>query len=594
MDTILSVKRHNTRLPRSRANNRYLHLLVPVAVVIVAALLHWIETQHIDHAGVDQQVEFTRASRQVLNTISALPETGENTQVLHSGLLDSIATRPEVQCAVLELPNGNRVVSGHAKSICGQSTSTAEIAVARHDGYSLSVYHTTDLLKQTHAIYLRITLVALLCGLFLAIVFNGLFHDLFVKRELLFRFKAQKQAQRERAVAERLATEAEAHSKAKSNFLATMSHEIRTPLNGIVGMASLLADSLKDETKRGYAQMISTSGHALLAILNDALDLSKIDAGKLTMRPEVCDLKLSISEAVDLFKMRAKEKGIDCVCVLDDSLPRYVEIDTLRLRQLLTNLISNAIKFTDHGGVVLNARAARDDSKPDRAIIRIDVADTGIGIEDENIVGIFDRFSQAKQSAQTQVQGTGLGLAICREIAHLMQGTISVTSTPGEGTTFTLNLNLPVAEQISGNDKLEMPRTGAPHVKRNPTGVMLLSDNSSVASKIKARLEQRGYKITHIANYTQALSALCKGHSGPIIVNLDQNQSISAEVGELFTEARLRQVKTIGMSDHPTKLAHNLTSMVDSLVITPGPWDDLLREVAFACMEHEKAVSDAA
>lgn len=565
-----------------------------MAVVITAAVLHWIEAQHIDRAGLDQQVEFTRASGQVLKTISALPETGENSDQIRKALLDTVTTRPEVQCAVLVSPGGDRTVSGHAKATCDQSALSSESAVARQNGYSLTVYHTRDILERTHNIYLRITLVALLCGLFLAIVFNGLFHDLFVKRELLFSFKAQKQAQRDRVAAERIATEAEAHSKAKSNFLATMSHEIRTPLNGIVGMASLLADSLNDETKRGYAQMISTSGNALLAILNDALDLSKVDAGKLTMRPEVSDLRMSISEAVDLFKIRAKEKGIDLVCVLDDSLPRHVEVDTLRLRQLLTNLISNAIKFTDHGGVVLNAKSIQDGANPGHANVCIEVADTGIGIEDENIVGIFDRFSQARQSAQTRVQGTGLGLAICREIAHLMQGTIAARSTSGEGTTFTVNLCLPVARKSAGYDTPERRQDLAPSAKHNPTAIMLVSKNSTAAHNIKARLEQRGYKIIHVANHVQALSALCKGHFGPVVVNLDQGENTSAEVRELFTEVRSRNVKTIGMSEHPTSLDHDLTCMVDTLVVTPGPWDDLLREVAFACMESEKAVSDAA
>jgi len=561
---------------------------------MMAALLHWIEMQHIDRAGADQQAEFTRASNQVLNTVSTLPKLGKNSQVIRNSLLNSITTRPEVKCAVLVLPNGDRIVSGFAKSTCGQSAATAEIAVARHSGYSLSVYHTKDLLEQSHNIHLRVTLVAMLCGLFLAIVFNGLFHDLFVKRELHFRIKAQKQAQRDRVVAEQLATEAEAHSKAKSNFLATMSHEIRTPLNGIVGMASLLGDSLDDETKRGYAQMISTSGHALLAILNDALDLSKIDAGKLTMRPEACDLRLSISEAIDLFRVRAKEKGIDLVCVLDDNLPRHVEMDTLRIRQLLTNLVSNAIKYTDHGGVVLNAKSVHDRSKPDHANITIEVADTGIGIDSEDIAGIFDRFSQADQSAQTQAQGTGLGLAICREIAHLMQGTITASSTPGEGTTFTVELCLPVTEQTTENSKSEIQQDSAPPEKRNPANILLVSKNSTGANDIKVRLEQRGYKISHVANYAQALSALCKGHSGPLIVNLDQNQDVSAELNALFAKARLLHVKTIGMSEQPASLDHTLTCLVDTLVVTPGPWDDLLREVAFACMEFEKTVFDAA
>jgi len=594
MEMILPARRHSTVLPKSRRNGRYLHLLVPVAVVMTAALLHWIETRHIDRAAMDQQVDFTRASQQALKTISTLPDLGENSQTVRSGLLASVTSRPEVKCAVLVLPDGSRIVSGIAKSTCNQPVATTETAIARHNGYSLSVYHTRDRLDRSHNIYLRITLVALLCGLFLAFVFNGMYHDIYVKRELLFRFKAQKQAQRDRSAAERMATAAEAHSNAKSNFLATMSHEIRTPLNGIVGMASLLSDSLNDETKRGYAKMISTSGHALLAILNDALDLSKIDAGKLTMRPEICDLKQSITEAVDLFSIRAKEKAINLVCDLDDSLPDYVLVDPMRLRQLLTNLISNAVKFTDQGGVVLTAKSVNAGSKPDHSNICIEVTDTGIGIDSDNIASIFDRFSQANQSARVQIQGTGLGLAICREIAHLMHGTIAATSKPGEGTTFTVNLCLPVVAQPNQNSRAAMDRNTAQPEQRVPANIMLVNNNSGVAYDIKTRLEQRGYKISHLANYVQALCVLCKGHTGPVIVNLDQNRDVSGEVYRFLSEARLQQVKTIGMSDHPSSLDHSLTCMVDTLVVTPGPWDDLLREVAFACVEMEKTVSDAA
>ncbi len=593
VDTNLSDRRQSRRIRRGKRNSRYLHLLVPVAVILMATFLHWIETQHINNEGVDQQIEITRASQQLVNTISVIPGSGKQSETLRHGLLNSMTVRPEVDCAVLTLPNGETVVSGRVKATCEQPSPVAELAVAEHNQYKLKVYHTRTLLKRSHEIFLRITLVALLCGLSLAIVFNGLFHERYVKRELHSTFKAQKRAQRARVAAERMAVEAEAHSDAKSDFLATMSHEIRTPLNGIVGMATLLSDSLNDETKRGYAQMIRTSGHALLDILNDSLDLSKIDAGKLTMRPETCDLKQSVSEAIDLFSVRAREKGIDLVCVLDDSLPSFVTVDPMRLRQLLTNLVSNAIKFTDQGGVVLNASAAPASAEGERSDIRIEITDTGIGIGDDHIAEIFDRFSQASQSPHVQVQGTGLGLAICREIAQLMQGSIEVSSKLGEGTTFTVNLSLPIADKPYMTDKPAARQT-KPAVKRRATNIMLVNNNSGVAYEIKARLEQRGYKISHVANYSQALNGLHKGHTGPIIANLDQNRDVSAEVDRFLAETRERGITTIGISDRPASLDHTLTSQVDALVITPGPWDDLLREVAFACMDLEDTVPDAA
>ncbi len=590
---ILSDRRHSRNNRTGKRAGRYLHLLVPVAVVLMASLLNWIETQHFNREGMDQQLQITRASQQLVNTISVIPGSGKQSESLRRGVLNSMTVRPEVDCAVLSLPNGETLVSGRVRATCEQPSPEVELAVAEHNQHTLKVYHTRVLLERSHEIFLRITLVALLCGLSLAIVFNGLFHERYVKRELQSTFKAQKRAQRARVAAERIAVEAEAHSHAKSDFLATMSHEIRTPLNGIVGMATLLSDSLNDETKRGYAQMIRTSGHALLAILNDSLDLSKIDAGKLTMRPETCDLKQSVSEAIDLFNIRAREKGIDLVCVLDDSLPGFVTVDPMRLRQLLTNLVSNAIKFTDQGGVVLNASATPGTADNGCSDIRFEITDTGIGISDDNIADIFDRFSQASQPSHVQVQGTGLGLAICREIAQLMQGSIDVSSKPGEGTTFIVNLSLPIAEKPHMTDKLAGRHT-EPAAKRRAANIMLVNNNSSIAYEIRARLEQRGYKISHVANYSQALNGLRKGHTGPIIANLDQNQDVSAEVGQFLAETRKRKIKTIGISDRPASLDHTLTSQVDALVVTPGPWDDLLREVAFACMDLENTVPDAA
>lgn len=594
VDMILPDRRDSKKKNKDRQAGRYLHLLVLLAVVTMAAVLNWIETRHIDLEGADQQVEFTRASQQLVNTISAIPGSDRQSETTRLGLLNTIALRPEVECAVLSTPRGETLVGGKSKATCTEWESRAETAVAQHNGYTLKVYHTRTLLERSHEIFLRITLVALLCGLSLAMVFNGLFHDLYIKRELLSTSKAQKRAQSARAAAEKVAIEAEAHSDAKSNFLATMSHEIRTPLNGIVGMATLLSDSLNDETKRGYAQMIRTSGHALLDILNDSLDLSKIDAGKLTMRPETCDLKQSISEAIDLFSIRAQEKNIDLVSALDDSLPQFVTVDPMRLRQLLTNLISNAIKFTEHGGVVLNASAVQSTTEPGQTHIRIEITDTGIGIGKDDIVEIFDRFSQASQPSHVLVQGTGLGLAICREIAQLMQGSIEVTSKLGEGTTFTVDLCLPVVTQTQAGKTPAAGQHTEQAVNRSAANIMLVNNNSSVAYEIKARLEQRGYKVAHVANYSQALNGLRKGHTGPVIVNLDQNQDVPAEVNSFLTETRQRQVKTIGISDRPAALDHTLTNLVDALVVTPGPWDDLMREVAFACMDVENTVSNAA
>lgn len=590
---ILSYRTYSKRRRTAWSTGRGLYLIAPLAVILMAALLYAIDSHHFTHDAPDQRVEYKQASEQLLDTISAFPNFDTQSEKVQLGLLNSIAARQDVECAALVFPGGTRLESGRSKTMCARTADTAEATVTSRNGYTLSVQLNRHLRVWSVGPILRLVLEALLCGLSLTLALNGLFHNAYVKRELGIRFQAQKRAQRARAVAEQVATEAEAHSKAKSDFLATMSHEIRTPLNGIVGMASLLSDSLRDETKRGYAQMISTSGHALLAILNDALDLSKIDAGKLTMHPETCDLKLSITEAVDLFKVRAGEKGIDLVCVLDDSLPAYVNVDPMRLRQMLTNLISNAVKFTDHGGVVLSANTVSGPADSDHANICIEVTDTGTGIANNNIGDIFDRFSQASQSPDVRVQGTGLGLAICREIAQLLHGAIEVKSKPGEGTTFTVNLRLPIVEQPQNSMSATILKPGQTEM-HGPAPIMLVSQNSGVACEIRNKLQRRGYHINQVAGYTQALDGIRKGHTGPVIANLDQNQEVAPDMRAFLTEARQQHIKTIGISDTPASLDHNLTALVEVLVITPGPWDDLLRELAFATIDAEAKISDAA
>ncbi len=592
-DTILSYRTYSRQRRTAWSRGPSLYLIAPLAVILMAALLYAIDPHHFSHNGPDQRVQYKHASAQLLDTISALPDFDRQSEKVQLGMLNSIAARQEVECAALVFPTGTRLESGRSKAMCAQTADTAEATVTTRNGYTLSVHLNRHLNAWSNGSVLRLVLEALLCGLSLTFALNGLFRNASVRRELGIRFQAQKRAQRARAAAEQVATEAEAHSKAKSDFLATMSHEIRTPLNGIVGMASLLSDSLNDETKRGYAQMISTSGHALLAILNDALDLSKIDAGKLTIHPETCDLKLSVREAVELFQVRAGEKGIDLVCVLDDSLPAYVNVDPMRLRQMLTNLISNAVKFTDHGGVVLSARAVPAPADSDHANICIEVTDTGTGIANNNIGDIFDRFSQASQSSHVRVQGTGLGLAICREIAQLMHGAIEVNSKPGEGTTFTVNLRLPIVEQPQNSTSATIPSSGQPAM-HDPAPIMLVSQNCDVACEIKNKLQRRGYKINQVADYTRALDGIRKGHTGPVIANLDQNQDVAPDMRAFLGEARQQQIKTIGISDTPASLDHNLTVLVEVLVITPGPWDDLLREVAFATINAEAKISDAA
>ena len=247
----------------------------------------------------------------------------------------------------------------------------------------------------------------------------------------------QKQAERTALEARDAAEDA---TRAKSAFLAAMSHEIRTPMNGVIGMAEVLEQTALDDEQRSIIATIRDSGQVLLRLIDDILDFSKIEAGRMELESEMVDLRAISESVLDTLAPAADAKDLDLVLEIDTSAPPVFVGDPTRVRQVLMNLVGNAVKFTEAGSVAIRASARPDDDLPSGLRLRIEVSDTGVGIDPDRVEQLFQPFRQAEISTTRRYGGTGLGLSICRRLVGMMQGRIGVDSTPGEGSTFWLEI----------------------------------------------------------------------------------------------------------------------------------------------------------